>query len=60
MFAIPRLGGCGDVLISNLIRSSSSAPRRPFGSTLSIARPWRCWGAQVAAWFARRGVGRHA
>ena len=63
MFAIPEiLGGTGDVLIGNLIKEQFLGTRDwPFGSTLSIVLTVAVLGcAWLAAWFARRGVGRHA
>ena len=63
MFAIPEiLGGTGDILIGNLIKEQFLGTRDwPFGSTLSIMLTVAVLGlAGLAAWFARRGVGRHA
>ena len=63
MFAIPEiLGGTGDVLIGNLIKEQFLGTRDwPFGSTLSIMLTVAVLGcAGLAAWFARRGAGRHA
>jgi spermidine/putrescine transport system permease protein len=63
MFAIPEiLGGTGDILIGNLIKEQFLSTRDwPFGSTLSIMLTVAVLGcAGLAAWFARRGVGRHA
>jgi len=63
MFAIPEiLGGTGDILIGNLIKEQFLGTRDwPFGSTLSIMLTVAVLGcAALAAWFARRGAGRHA
>jgi spermidine/putrescine transport system permease protein len=63
MFAIPEiLGGTGDILIGNLIKEQFLGTRDwPFGSTLAIMLTGAVLGcAGLAAWFARRGVGRHA
>ena len=63
MFAIPEiLGGTGDILIGNLIKEQFHGTRDwPFGSTLSIMLTVAVLGcAALAAWFARRGAGRHA
>jgi len=63
MFAIPDiLGGTGDILIGNLIKEQFLGTRDwPFGATLSLMLTLAvlvCAG--LAAWLARRGVGRHA
>jgi spermidine/putrescine transport system permease protein len=63
MFAIPDiLGGTGDILIGNLIKEQFLGTRDwPFGATLSLLLTLAvlvCAG--LAAWLARRGVGRHA
>jgi spermidine/putrescine transport system permease protein len=63
MFAIPEiLGGTGDILIGNLIKEQFLGTRDwPFGSTLAIMLTVVVLGcAGLAAWVARRGVGRHA
>jgi spermidine/putrescine transport system permease protein len=63
MFVIPEiLGGTGDILIGNLIKEQFLGTRDwPFGSTLSIMLTVAVLGcAGLAAWLARRGVGRHA
>jgi spermidine/putrescine transport system permease protein len=63
MFAIPEiLGGTGDILIGNLIKEQFLGTRDwPFGSTLSIMLTVAVLAfAGLAAWFARRGLGRHA
>ena len=63
MFAIPEiLGGTGDILIGNLIKEQFLGTRDwPFGSTLSIMLTITVLAcAGLAAWFARRGAGRHA
>jgi spermidine/putrescine transport system permease protein len=63
MFAIPDiLGGTGDILIGNLIKEQFLATRDwPFGATLSLMLTLAVLAlAGISAWFARRGVGRHA
>jgi len=63
MFAIPDiLGGTGDILIGNLIKEQFLGTRDwPFGATLSLMLTLAVLGcAGLAAWLARRGVGRHA
>jgi spermidine/putrescine transport system permease protein len=63
MFAIPDiLGGTGDILIGNLIKEQFLGTRDwPFGATLSLMLTLAVLAlAGLAAWLARRGVGRHA
>ena len=63
MFAIPELlGGTGDILIGNLIKEQFLGTRDwPFGATLSLMLTLAVLAlAGLAAWLARRGVGRHA
>ncbi len=63
MFAIPDiLGGTGDILIGNLIKEQFLGTRDwPFGATLSLMLTLAVLVlAGLAAWLARRGVGRHA
>jgi spermidine/putrescine transport system permease protein len=63
MFAIPDiLGGTGDILIGNLIKEQFLGTRDwPFGATLSLTLTLAVLAsAGLAAWLARRGVGRHA
>jgi len=63
MFAIPDiLGGTGDILIGNLIKEQFLGTRDwPFGATLSLMLTLAVLGcAGLAAWLARRGVGRRA
>jgi spermidine/putrescine transport system permease protein len=63
MFAIPDiLGGTGDILIGNVIKDQFLGTRDwPFGAALSLMLTLAVLGcAGLAAWLARRGVGRHA
>ncbi len=63
MFAIPDiLGGTGDILIGNLIKEQFLGTRDwPFGATLSLVLTLAVlMSAGLAAWLARRGIGRHA